>query len=364
MALAVWTGARVVTGIFTIPLSAHSPGSAREVAGDACRLGEFIAGPENLLAASALRPYLDRAATPYSPLVLYGPHGSGKSHLARGLADWWRDHFPHARVAVLSAAEFGQAYVTAVHDQRLEALRRKLQNVALFVLEDLGQLAGKRAAQEELVRLLDVLADREAMVVVTAQWLPIQTNVLMASLRSRLSAGLSVPLALPAPSTRRAILQRVVETRGIALPKRTLHCLADKLNVSVPALVAAVQELVQAHQQAADSDEVTQRLAEQAAARMPSLSEIGTLTAKYFGLKLADLKSPLRQRPLVAARAMAMYLSRQLTDKSLERIGEFFGRRDHTTVLHACRRTEKLLRRDRASRQAASELKRNLLAAS
>jgi chromosomal replication initiator protein len=96
-------------------------------------------------------------------------------------------------------------------------------------------------------------------------------------------------------------------------------------------------------------------------AKLPSLRDIACLTAKYFGLKLSDLKSPLRRQPLVTARGVAMYLARQLTDKSLEQIGAFFGGRDHTTVINGCRRTEEMLNRDRSTRQAIAELKKLLV---
>ena len=112
-------------------------------------LPEFVAGPENLLAVSALQPYLDRTTTHGNPLVLYGPHGSGKSHLAHGLAAWWRQHFPSARVACLAASEFAHAYAAAIQDQQLETFRRQIREVALFILDDLGQLSGKREAQRD-----------------------------------------------------------------------------------------------------------------------------------------------------------------------------------------------------------------------
>ncbi len=131
----------------------------------------------------------------------------------------------------------------------------------------------------------------------------------------------------------------------------------------MPALVSALLELeleTRMSGTAIDQQRVRQFVAERRSANMPSLRDIACLTARYFGLTLAQLKSPLRRQPLVAARGVAMVLSRDLTNKSLEQIGAFFGGRDHTTVLHGCRRTEKLFRRDRGTRQAIVELKRLL----
>jgi chromosomal replication initiator protein len=355
----------VVNGILTIPLTGKISPSFSQPNAAAHPLAEFVAGPENILAVTALRPYLNRTDIHYSPLVLYGPHGSGKSHLAHGLAAWWRQHFPTACVSCSDASEFADAYAAAIQDQRLDAFRRQTRDAALFVLEDLGQLSGKRGAQQELLHALDALAEREALVVVTARSLPMHWPILLPSLRSRLSAGLAVPLALPGPATRRALLERLSAARGIALPKRVVQSLADGLNVSVPVLIAAVLDLelaARAGGPEADSDHIRRFMAEQDNAKVPSLREIAGLTAKYFGLRLAELKSPRRRQPLVAGRGVAMYLARQLTDKSLQQIGEFFGGRDHTTVLHGYRRTEKLLGRDRATRQAIADLKKLLLA--
>ncbi len=357
----------MVNGILSIPLggriAAAEAGSAEAGNAPALRLREFVAGPENRLAVVALKPYLDRAATEFSPLVLYGPRGAGKSHLARGLADWWQQRHGTASVRCLAGSEFTQQYAAAVQQHRLETWRSTLAESALLVLDDLGQLAGKRPAQQELAQLLDELADRQALVVVTARALPNHSAVLLPALRSRLSAGLSVPLSLPGPATRRAILERLAAARGISLSRRTIHSLADGLAAGVPALVAALAELEQHSRetgQAIDDRGVQQIVRESGGDQAPSVRQIATLTAKYFGLTVADLKSPKRRQPLVAGRAVAMYLARQLIGSSFERIGVYFGNRDHTTVLHSCRRVENLLARDRATRQAVSDLKRLL----
>ncbi|HEV3138403.1 MAG TPA: DnaA/Hda family protein, partial [Pirellulales bacterium] len=199
----------MVTGISTIPLPGRLVASSAELKLGVNPLWEFVAGPENSLIATALLPYLQRTATQFNPLVLYGPHGSGKSHLAHGLAAWWRQHFPAAQVELLAASEIAQAYAAALDYQRLEAWRREIRGLSLLIVEDLGQLAGKRGAQQELLHALDALTQPDALVVVTARTLPTHSSGLMSALRSRLSAGLAVPLALPGPDARRAILERM-----------------------------------------------------------------------------------------------------------------------------------------------------------
>ncbi len=353
----------MLDGILTIPLGGRESGSSAGADALAHPLAEYVAGAENRLADHALRAFMQRDAACYSPLVVYGPHGAGKSHLARGLAAWWSEHHPHERVGCLPAGEFAREHAAAVARHGLDEWREQKRDLSLFVLEDISQLASKRAAQHELQHLLDALVDRETPVVVTARSLPMQSAALAPALRSRLSAGLVVPLSLPGPATRRAILERLATARGLALSQRAIHSLADALATNVPTLISALLELELEARTAGrriDHHRVREFLAQRDDAQRPNLRQIASQTAKYFGLSLADLKSPKRRQPLVAGRGVAMYLARQLTDKSFEQIGAFFGGRDHTTVLHGCRRTESLLARDRALRQAVAEVRRLL----
>jgi chromosomal replication initiator protein len=356
-------GTAVVNGIFAIPLAGRVSGSSGAQDAPAFPLKEFVAGPENRLAAFALKPFLDRAPTYASPLVLHGPHGAGKSHLAHGLADWWQQRFPEARVRWLPAGELAREHAQALDRDGLEAWRRELCRLDLLVLEDLGQLAGKRSAQHELVLVLDALADREALVVVTARTLPTHWEVLSPALRGRLSAGLAVGVSLPGPATRRAILERVAAARRLMLSKRTVNCLADGLNAGVPTLVSAVMELelrASGDRRPLDIQRVRELITQRDSAPLPSLREIASSTARYFGLTVAEIKGPGRRQPVVAGRRVVMYLARQLAGKSFGEIGAYLGGRDHTTVLYGCRRAESLLRSDRATRQAVAELKRLL----
>jgi chromosomal replication initiator protein len=375
-------GTAVTNGVLTIPLSGtaldrHSPdgASSRHLS----RLDGFVAGDENALAHAAFSALLkdrpgtsdfaapvDGEARPFSPLLLYGPHGCGKTHLACGLADWWRERFPQTGVECLTAAEFARQYAAALDEGRLDAWREEIRRADLFVLEELGQLTGKQPAQAELVHTLDALLDREGLIVVTARTLPIHWTTLLPALRSRLSAALSIPLALPERATRRAILAQLAEARRLPLSGRALDGLADGVTGGVPLLASAMLELeisARLDGEGIDPARVKKLVAERDTAAAPSLRDIARLTAKVFGLKLSDLKGPHRQRSLVSGRCVAMFLARELTSCSLGEIGEFFGGRDHTTVLHGCRRTEQLLKRDTALRQAIADVKKLLAAA-
>lgn len=348
----------MVNGIFTIPLAGRDCGSTSRSAAT-----EFVAGAENRLADYALRPFISRTTTFHSPLILYGPRGAGKSHLVYGLVAHWAKHYPEQPARSLPASEFVREHSAAIAQHQLEEWRRQMRSVALFVLEDITQLGGKRPAQDELVRLVDELADREALVVITARSLPAYSTVLIPTLRSRLSAGLAVPLSLPGPQTRRVILENLAAARGLKLSKRTIYGLADSVPGGVSALAGALLELDlrgRLDGQAIDARRIREFVAERSGAHAPSLRQIAVVAAKYFGLSLVELKSPKRRRPLVRGRGVAMYLARKLTGKSYAEIGRYFGGRDHTTVLHGCRTTENLLARDPAMRQAVAELMRML----
>ena len=335
-------------GVVTIPL----PG--QPLAGDLSSSDghrrpttlEFFAGPENRLVEPAVTGVLGRQPTPYNPLVLYGPSGIGKSHLARGLASTWKANFPQSRVAYATAVDFAREMADAFETQAVEDFRSGYRGVNLAVFENLGELAAKPAAQEELIRTLDAVIQRGGQVVATASSAPQEIAGFSPGLQSRLSAGLCLPLALPGPDTRLAILKRWSDLREVEIAGPILKLLAEGLVGTVPELLGATLQLEIPAREAGrpiNAHQIRDYLSERDSTLRPKFRDIATLTARHFSLRLGDLRGTSRRRPVVAARDVAIYLCRQLTRESLGRIGEYFGGRDHTTVLHACRKTEELL---------------------
>ena len=372
-------------GTLTIPLPGPAATSPLGVEGRApwsLRMPDFVVGPENRLAATAVGGLLERVDHATSPLVLYGPAGSGKSHLARGLAERWRN--TATSVVCLTAAEFSAQQAKAFEPEARDCWRDALASTALFVLEDVDQLAGKRSSQRELRHALDTLAERKTLVVLTADRPPALLSGFSPGLRSRLSEGLVVPIALPGRAARAVLVDRLARLRGLSLSKRAVQALAEEGQGNVAALAELIVQLESAAQTnplnhrthrgeqdtaagsagAIDADLVRQYLSSRGTKTPPRLRDIAALAARHFGLAVADLKSPVRRQTIVAARGVAIYLARELTELSLDKIGDYFGGRDHTTVLHSYRRTEKLVKQDPATRQAVAELQELLLARS
>lgn len=353
----------MANGVVIIPLPGPMPNgdpSAQDGHRSSTPL-EFFAGPENCLVEPAVSGVLGRQPTPYNPLVLYGPSGTGKSHLARGLVATWKTNFPHSRVAYTTAVDFAREMADAFETQAVEDFRSRYRGVNLAVFEDVGELATRSAAQEELIRTLDAVIQRGGQVVVTTSSVPQETAGFAPTLQSRLSAGLCVPLALPGLDTRLAILQRWSTLREFNLADSMLRLLAEGLAGTVPELLGAMLQLeVPAREEGRpiNAHQIRDFLSQRDSTLRPKFRDIATATARHFGLRLGDLRGASRRRPVVTARDVAIYLCRQLTRESLSRIGEYFGGRDHTTVLHACRKTEELLLADPAIRQAIDQLQR------
>jgi len=355
---------RVVDSLVKIPLSGmpltseplQDPDAARP-----CVLRQFLAGPENRMVEAVVRWVFEGPARQYSPLILYGPTGTGKSHLIRGLAAQWRTTFPRDRVVCVAGSEFAHELAEAIDTQDTDQFRVKYRKAGLLVVEDLGELQERLTAQEELVQILDARSATGRWVILTAPTAPAALTELAPRLHSRLTAGLAVPLVAPSAGTRRALLRQLAQLRQIELPETAARLLAEGLNVTVPELFGALVQLetaAGAKRRPIDTEAVRKFLAQRSGARQPELREIADTTARAFSVKLSDIRGLSRRRAIVTARDVAMYLARQFTPGSLQQIGEYFGGRDHSTVIHGCRHVERLIKTDPTLRQAVEQLQR------
>jgi chromosomal replication initiator protein len=345
--------------VVDIPLPAAiggCPGVKEKAPGAGDTPGHFLAGPENRLVQVAVRAVLEERPNGYNPIVLYGPSGTGKSHLALGLAAEWKAR-NRRRVECISAVDFARELAEAIEMQALEEFRIKYRRAGLLVFEDIGRLihrtSEKLSAQDDFLHTLDALIDGCAWVIVTSASAPNTMSGLLTALQSRLTAGLTVPLALPESDAKLAIINRLAESKKLNLPGSVARTLAVGFSGTVAELKGIITQLEVIARSAGcriDDKKVRSLLAGRGSERKPSIHEIALATARHFGLKLSELRSPSRQRAAVNARDAAVYLARNMIKCSFDEIGRYFGGRDHTTMMHGWHKIENLINTDRTMR--------------
>lgn len=344
-----------------IPGGLNCAGGVNSGPGSEFTMDRFVAGPENVLAEVAVQSILNDQAGRFNPMLFHGSKGTGKSHLACGIAAQWRRTF-RGRMVCVTAKEFAGELADAFEVNAVVEFRARYRECALLTLEAVELLSGRSAAQIELIQTLDALLHRGSQIILTASEPPARLNQLHPSLASRLGSGLVVSLVAPGVEARSVLLRHLAKRRHIALAEPAARILAEGICGTVPELWAAITELsewepvARRDGGAIDAESARHYIRRRAAAREPPLSAIAVQTARYFALRLADLRGPSRRRAVVTARDVAMYLARLLTSNSLDQIGKYFGGRDHATVLHGCRKTGSLLQSDPAVQQAVQRL--------
>ena len=344
------------------PIASEADGQRAAGQGSPSSPNDFIIGPENRLVEVVFRAVLGNRCDAYNPIVLHGPSGVGKTHLARGLVEAWR--MQHRRGAMYeTAVDFARRLNDAFQTNDIKEFRNRYRSPLLLVVEDLGELVTRPAAQEELLHTLDAQVDQDHRVVLTSRLDPAEMVELLPGLRSRLGAGLTVRLESPGPAAREAIVRRVVAGRMLNFTEAAICSLIEGLPGVAAELIGAINQLgmrSEVDSRAVDGEDVREYLEARRDSDSPRLRDIAAATARHFSLKVSMLRSVSRRQAVVRARGVAMYMARLVTDDSLEQIGAYFGGRDHTTVLHACRKTDELLLADPGIHRAVQHLKREL----
>ena len=354
---------------FSIPLHAgtnRSRGRRSREGVSRFRFGQFIGDGQNYLVPVAADAVLQpRLGCHFNPIVFHGPSGTGKTFLARGLVHLWITQNPQRKAMITSGTDLARDYANAVDTDAVSDFRRRLRSAALILIDDLERMEKKVPAQEELVNTLDVLLDRGQQVLATLKQSPLETAGLIPALSSRLSGGLTVPIATPGPSARRLILGHLLAMHDLQLTDEAWELVLEPLLNSSrpPADFAALQQMTlrlatatPKKGQQIDAPLVRVVLDAQKPPGEIPLKSIARCVSRHFHVRIPELKGPQRQQRVVRARGVAMLLARQLTGKSLADIGRHFGNRDHTTVLHACRKTEERMASDPAIHRAVHEL--------
>lgn len=327
----------------------------------------FAAGKENALALWAVDQLLghlsgeNSAAGIQGPLVFYGPSGTGKSHLVQGIAAQWQRRGAGTAICQ-TATDFLREYESASSQDRLEAFHARIRRATLLVIEDLDRLGSKWSAQDELVRSLDVVLSHGGRLVISMRRSPSRMPAVLPTLRSRLQAGLAVPLKPPSFATRQWLLDELASLRRLRLSAEARDRLAESITGTARDLHGALVhvEAAQNGSRTLTTAAIEQFLAARSRQRPPTLHAIATQAAKCFGLRCAELRSPSRRRLVVAARGLAIHLARQRCGFAWSRIGEYFGGRDRATVMHAWRTTDGQLQGEPSLKHAYSQMEEML----
>ena len=311
----------------------------------------FVVGKPNEFAYAAAKRVAESDQVSFNPLFLYGGVGLGKTHLMHAIAWEIRARTPHRKVVYLSAEKFMYSFVRALRNQDTVSFKEQFRSVDVLMIDDVQFIAGKDATQEEFFHTFNALVDQGRQIVLSADKSPSSLEEIGDRLRSRLASGLVADLHPTTFELRLGILDAKAEQLGVPVPQRVKEFLAHKIASNVRELEGALTRLV-AHAQlvgGALTLETTQDLLQdllRAHDRRLTMEEIQKRVAEHFKIRVSDMSSARRSRAVARPRQVAMYLSKQLTSRSLPEIGRAFGGRDHTTVMHAVRKIEELVKAD------------------
>lgn len=306
---------------------------------------EFVKGSGNEFALAASLAVCNSPGKTYNPLFIYGGVGLGKTHLMHAIGHQVLQKFPKAKVVYISSEGFTNELINSIQKRTNAEFRKKYRNVDVLLIDDIQFIAGRASTQEEFFNTFNVLHEAFKQIVVSSDRLPNEIPDLEERLVSRFRCGLLAKIEKPDFETRIAILKKKSERETITLPDDIFFFLAEKITSNIRELEGALIRVV-AYAKLLGKD-VSVELAKNVLKDMISESEkkitidfIQQKVSEYFNIKLSDMKTKRRSRAIAYPRQIAMYLSRNLTDFSLPEIGEQFGGRDHTTVIHAYEKIE------------------------
>ncbi len=323
----------------------------------------FVTGSSNRFAHAAAVAVAESPAKAYNPLFVYGDSGLGKTHLLHAIGHYTSALFRGMRVRYVSSEEFTNDFINAIRDGRAEGFRSRYRAVDVLLVDDIQFLENKEQTQEEFFHTFNTLHNASKQIVISSDRPPKQLVTLEDRLRNRFEWGLLTDVQPPELETRIAILRKKAAVDGsAAIPPEVLEFIANKVSANIRELegalirVTAFASLNRAPIDLALTEIVLKDMLADQAGPEVSLATIMTQTAQYFGLTIEDLCGSSRSRVLVTARQIAMYLSRELTDMSLPKIGQQFGGRDHTTVMHAERKIRDLMAQKHSVYNQVTEL--------
>jgi chromosomal replication initiator protein len=324
----------------------------------------FVIGSSNRFAHAAALAVAEAPAQAYNPLFIYGGTGLGKTHLLQAIGHYVRQHSRRLTMRYVTSETFMNDFIDSLRDKRIEGFKRRYRNYDVLLIDDIQFFEGKERIQEEFFHTFNSLYEGGAQIIISSDRPPREIATLEERLRSRFEWGLLTDIQPPDLETRIAILRKKVNTERIAVTDpEVLTFIAGRVSSNIRELEGALTRVV-AFSSLTDRS-MTVELAEHVlkdvfpqgdAAPEVTIPRIQEAVSERFGVTLEELVSPRRSQAVAYPRQVAMYLSRELTDSSLPKIGKEFGGRDHTTVIHATSKITRLIREDRSVYNLVQEL--------
>lgn len=326
----------------------------------------FVMGQSNRLALAGARSVASEPGTKYNPLFIYGASGLGKTHLLHAIAHVFQANNPGLPLVYISAQQFAEEFVAALQNNRIEAFRRAQRAVSIWLVDDIQFVAGKDKTQEEIFHTFNYLHSLGKQIVLTSDRPPRDLYLMDERLRSRFEAGLVADVQMPDTETRCAILLSKAVQESVRLDHDVAMYLAENVPGNIRVLEGALTKAV-AHASVEGSPltmEIARQMVEQyyrtGALEKPGFEQIVGAVSKHFKISSDEIRGTSRKAPIVHARHIAVFITREITGDSWKHIGGLFGDRDHTSMMHGYQKISEMMHHDKDLRAQIKMLIRNL----
>lgn len=306
----------------------------------------FVVGPSNRFCSAACMAVAESPAKAYNPLFIYGPVGLGKTHLMQAVAQQLRVNHPDLKTYYLSSEKFTNELINAIRHRSTTQFRQKFRNIDVLLIDDIHFIAGKESTQEEFFHTFNALHNNRKQIIISSDRPPKDIANLEERLTSRFAWGLITDIQPPDFETRVAILRKKIEREPVEVPDDVLFFIAEQIKSNIRELEGALirvvaYSLLEEKEISLSMSKMVLKDMVKETMRTVGVDTIQKNVAEFFNIPLMDMKSKRRSRNIILPRQVAIYLSRQLTNLSLPEIGYAFGGKDHTTILHSCKKIEK-----------------------
>lgn len=327
----------------------------------------FVVGNSNRFAHAASLAVAQAPAKAYNPLFIYGGVGLGKTHLMHAIGHYILEHNPSSKVMYVSSEKFTNELINSIRDDKNVEFRNKYRNIDVLLIDDIQFIAGKERTQEEFFHTFNALYEANKQIIISSDRPPKEIPTLEERLRSRFEWGLITDIQPPDFETRIAILRKKAMMEKLTVPDEVINFIATKIETNIRELegalirIVAFSSLTNKPIDLALAEHVLKDILPSNKPKSVSVMDILQVVGNYFSVKIEDFKSKKRTKEIAYARQVAMYLCRELTDFSLPKIGEEFGGRDHTTVIHACEKISRDIQKDPQFASLIENLKKKIL---